>query len=722
MLLGQWAQSDSFKYSDSPGFSLAVRYNYSVDLDGDGLDELIFAGFETQPNTPANYDNTNVAIFGWRNGRFENVTESWLPGDLSRVEGVGDIAMGDFNGDGRIDLYLSAYADMEYQVNGYQLLNTGSSLKKTSLGLSQWEHGAIACDLNQDGFDDVVVFGYLYPIPFFLGGPEGLVKYYASDHWPDTDGWITNGSGGAAGDFYGDGSVSVVTVDNGTISLADTILSRVHNGLSGKPEGFGDQLSLPAPLLGEQSHDVRARSIDFNDDGLLDIVVFSRATWDGKQWPVDSRIQFLQNVGQGVFSDVTSEKLVEYETDTNIAYTPVMRDFNKDGLTDIFLSDSSYASDNRSTALLMQQQDGRFVETGRQLLSMELDDLGGMAGIVYGPGDSFYVVSESHARGGLAEVWLAGVNFPERDQAEFLRGTLGDDMVWGMGGDDSFGSSLGNDFFDGGSGIDTVEIASIFGDVEGIAYGSDGLGVAVTSLYGRDTMISVELVRFLDAEYSPEELMKLLPISKEFSNSTGGISTGLSPTLFSGADYLNLHYQLIDTTPNAIIAGSSLNDFIVLQGGGNKAVDGGLGHDVIDGGTGSTFVSGGGGSNTFFLDGRTTGVSWSTITDFKLDTDTATIWGWKAGVSRVQAIEANGGSAGYTGLTLHFENLLPDGSDSGAVNSNLNSMTFSNLNLQAFGVSSLTELNQQIAWGVNSHFTVGRTVDAYGEHGYLLIS
>jgi hypothetical protein len=143
---------------------------------------------------------------------------------------------------------------------------------------------------------------------------------------------------------------------------------------------------------------------------------------------------------------------------------------------------------------------------------------------------------------------------------------------------------------------------------------------------------------------------------------------------------------------------------------------------VIDGGVGSTFVSGGGGSNTFFLDGRATGISWSTITDFQLDQDRATIWGWKQGVSRVAAFEANGGAAGFSGLTLHFENLLPDNAASGATNANFNSITLTGKTLQDFGASSLTELNQQIASGSNSHFLVGQTSDAYGEHGYLFIS
>ena len=67
------------------------------------------------------------------------------------------------------------------------------------------------------------------------------------------------------------------------------------------------------------------------------------------------------------------------------------------------------------------------------------------------------------------------------------------------------------------------------------------------------------------------------------------------------------------------------------------------GADVIDGGTGSTFISGGGrvDADTFFLDGRGAGVSWSTITDFEQGLDRATIWGWKAGVSRVSSAFAD---------------------------------------------------------------------------------
>lgn len=318
---------------------------------------------------------------------------------------------------------------------------------------------------------------------------------------------------------------------------------------------------------------------------------------------------------------------------------------------------------------------------------------------------------------------LAGIGVDQLNSIENIIAGYYDDVLTGDAADNVFTGLTGNDFIDGGAGFDTVEINSLLADVTGVALATGGQGIVVTSADGRDSMLNVERIRLLDGDYRPDQLFQLLPFSFEFSKVTDGVSSGLRPTFFTGPASLNLHYQIIDTTPNAIIAGSELNDFIVLQGGGNKAVNGGLGDDVIDGGTGSTFVSGGGGMNTFFLDGRASGVSWSTITDFQLGGgDKATIWGWKEGVSRVKEVVENGGATGYTGLTLHFEHLLPDGSESTARNSSLNSITFTDKSLSDFGAESVSELNQQILEGSNSHFIVGATNDVYGEHGYLYIS
>ena len=213
-----------------------------------------------------------------------------------------------------------------------------------------------------------------------------------------------------------------------------------------------------------------------------------------------------------------------------------------------------------------------------------------------------------------------------------------------------------------------------------------------------------------------------IPVFKS-SGGTGGFAL---PDLYTGPASLGIKYQLIETAYNAVVTGSSDNDFIKVSSSNSigKAVNGGGGNDVIDGGVGSTFVTGGTNHNTtFFLDGRAPGTSWSTITDFKNGVDKATIWGFVKGVSSIDTSFANynsEGAAGYTGLTLHFKNLLPDGQTSGS-NANLNSITFSGHTLAELGASSLADLNSQINAGSNAHILVGSTQDASGTHSYLYI-
>jgi hypothetical protein len=211
-----------------------------------------------------------------------------------------------------------------------------------------------------------------------------------------------------------------------------------------------------------------------------------------------------------------------------------------------------------------------------------------------------------------------------------------------------------------------------------------------------------------------------------FFHSSGGINGLTLPDLFTGPSSLGLTYQLIDSTQNAVVTGASSNDFIKVSDTNSvgKAVNGGGGNDVIDGGVGSTFVTGGDNHNdTFFLDGRAPGTSWSTITDFKSGVDKATIWGFVKGVSSIDATFTNydhEGATGYQGLTLHFKNLLSDGQTSGS-NPNLNSITLTGHTLSELGASSLADLNNQINNGTNAHILVGSTQDASGTHSYLYI-
>jgi hypothetical protein len=336
-------------------------------------------------------------------------------------------------------------------------------------------------------------------------------------------------------------------------------------------------------------------------------------------------------------------------------------------------------------------------------------------------------------------------------------GSTGADVLEGMAENDSITGGAGNDKIDGGLGQDTAIYAGDLSSITKIVRTPDTLSLIVrTANEGTDTLTNIEFFQFGSdpvisvadalASFTSAPLFSSFRVdanavksdgieASEDSSVDGEVAVAqsldtstsfLMPDVYTGP-VEGIDYQLIDTLPDAVIVGGTSNDFIVLQGTGNKAVNAGGGMNVIDGGTGSTFITAGGVNftDTFFLDGRGVGTSWSTIVDFELGVDKATIWGWEAGVSKVNAAFTDfntGGAEGYTGLTLHFVDLLPDGSSSSATNPNLNSITFTGKTLQDFGASSLAELNTQLSSQSNSHFQVNSVTDTFGDHGYLFIS
>ena len=389
-------QSINFNYyRDGTTMSSPVSFIYAKDFDGDGIDEIFFAAFETGPNTPANYSNTSVHILGWEAGVFKELTSRWLPGTSNEVEGVGDVCFGDFNGDGRVDVFLSAYTDMNHPVHPYALINQGGTFTKVQLPVQTWQHGVTCVDANKDGFDDVLVAAYSSSSPQYLGSATGLIEYQG----------MAGSSGIAAGDFLGDGTVQAIVTDGATDGINDTKLySLTINDIS-KTIGFSLTTILPSPRLDtifadptdyRSSHDIRARAVDFNNDGKLDVVVFSNRANNVDTYANVSEIQFLKNNGGGVFEDVTDSVRVGFDVSSMVGYFPEFRDFNYDGRVDLFTSIPYWGTNYKHASLLRQSSDGRFVNTASSELKSMINegDGGGQAVLARGPSGVFYLIRE----------------------------------------------------------------------------------------------------------------------------------------------------------------------------------------------------------------------------------------------------------------------------------------------------------------------------------------
>lgn len=403
-LFGPASDPIRFGFYRDGSTSNPVSYLFPKDIDGDGIDEIFFVSFETQPNTPPQYSNTSIQILGWKGGVFQNLTAQWLGGTANEVEGVGDVCFGDFNGDGKLDVFLSAYTDMDHPVKPYALMNQGQSFTKVAFAIQTWMHAVTCADVNRDGYDDVLVTGYS-GFPQYLGSPSGLVERQG----------MVGGSGIAAGDFLGNGKIQAIVVDaDGNNPANDTRLFALD--FTANSVGFSEVAKLPGPRLDtlfadpkspNSSHDIRARAIDFNQDGKLDVVVFGYRTNAPDSYTLHrSEIQFLQNKGNGVFEDVTDTVRVGYDTSGHAGYVPLFRDFNGDGRPDLFVSQPDWLSSGyRSTSLLIQTADGRFVDTAKAELNTLIESGGGQATLAKGPSGIFYLVKESAwKRDGLTQV------------------------------------------------------------------------------------------------------------------------------------------------------------------------------------------------------------------------------------------------------------------------------------------------------------------------------
>jgi uncharacterized protein (TIGR03437 family) len=219
------------------------------DFNGDGKADLAWSGVA---------NGTNAAVVGIWPG---NGDGTFGPSINTNVASAGFIAIGDFNHDGLADLAVTQAGNSNTPAGITILLGKGDGTFQTpalyTLNYSPNTNIAVA-DFNGDGRDDLVVGGYSVNsagnaggyISAFLSNPDGTLQN------PTTIPLAIGPSSLAVGDFNGDGHMDVACTSN--IGAPYTLLGNGDGTLQ-------SPVAVPAQLTGAIA------TGDFNRDGRTDL-------------------------------------------------------------------------------------------------------------------------------------------------------------------------------------------------------------------------------------------------------------------------------------------------------------------------------------------------------------------------------------------------------------------------------------------------------------------
>lgn len=341
------AESDVQYVSETSSGGVAL-----FDYDADGwLDIFIVSGTRFGETPP---EATNRLYRNNHNGTFTDVTGE---AGLRRTGWGQGVAVGDYDNDGHLDLFITYWGDnVLYRNNGdgtfTDVTAKAGLLPKTKRLYPYWYSGATFIDYDRDGHLDLFVATYIdfdlsrvpkpganpncnwkgVPTPC---GPRGLRtgrQFLYHNRGDGTFEDVSEKSGIAAprssfgmtavaADFDDDGWQDIYLACDSTPSLF------FHNNHDGTFTEEGIERGLALNADGMEQAGMGLAVGDFNNDGILDIF---------KTHFADDTHALYQGMGKGEFKEVTAKAGLAVET-RYIAWGVGMPDLDNDGWPDLFL-------------------------------------------------------------------------------------------------------------------------------------------------------------------------------------------------------------------------------------------------------------------------------------------------------------------------------------------------------------------------------------------------
>ena len=315
------------------------------DYDADGDPDLYFVNGAPLPGYIAQEVPTNCLYRNNGDGTFTDVTEKSGVGDTGYGHGC---AVGDYNNDGQLDLYVTNYGTNRlYRNNGDGTFTDVAEI--AGVTEPRWSSSCAFADYDRDGNLDLYVVNYIvFDIdenPWCGLKEKGIRAYCEPDNFPaqsDTlfrnngDGTFTDvtksagiynttgkGLGVVWGDYNNDGVPDIYVANDSTENFF------YHNNGDGTFEEIGFMIGVALSEDGAAENGMGTAFGDWNNDGWLDLTVTNYAQQTNTLY---------HNDADGFFTDATATTKTAQLTYPYLGWATAFIDYDNDGYQDLFVA------------------------------------------------------------------------------------------------------------------------------------------------------------------------------------------------------------------------------------------------------------------------------------------------------------------------------------------------------------------------------------------------